>query len=279
MPIKPPQFSRKTVLAAVDALPFNQGQFSRFLQDLGPEYFNWVRHEDVSVGKRRSDLIEMYDEEPMRKLRDGEYLSEFIVETAASHVPEPPQQYPWADPVEETPTIKKFRATLERDGFTIVDRSLRRVLPVELGIAAAEDEVTRILSLPPFEVAKGHLTQALDAHGRGDWAAANSQIRVFYEALLDDLARAIDPAMAAQSGEGRRQRLAREGILRVDLNEWGGEGKNFINGLMKRLHPEGAHPGLSNEKDSTYRLHIVLLTARLLLERWESRPYTVSEHA
>lgn len=267
---KPPQFSRKTVLAAVDTLPFNQGQFSRFLQELGPEYFNWVRHEDVSVGKRHSDLIEMYDEDPMRKLGDGEYLSEFIVETAASHVPEPPQQYPWADPVEDKPVFKKFRATLERDGFTIVDRTLRRVLPVELGIAAAEDEVSRILSQPPFEVARGHLAQALDAHGRGDWAAANSQIRVFYEALLDDLAKAIDPAMAAQSGEGRRQRLATEGILRIDLNEWGGEGKNFINGLMKRLHPEGAHPGLSNEKDSTFRLHIVLLTARLLLERWES---------
>src|SRR5437868_12850067 len=83
MPDKPPQCSRETRLAAVDTLPFNQGQFSRFVQDLGPEYFNWVRHEDVSVGKRHSDLIEMYDEDPMRKLGNGEYLSEFIVETAA----------------------------------------------------------------------------------------------------------------------------------------------------------------------------------------------------
>src|SRR5690348_14472645 len=86
VPDRPPRFSRKTVLAAVDALPFNQGQFSRFLQDLGPEYFNWVRHEDVSVGKRQSDLIEMYDEDPVRKLADGEYFSESLVEAAASHV-------------------------------------------------------------------------------------------------------------------------------------------------------------------------------------------------
>ncbi|TIT17485.1 MAG: hypothetical protein E5W70_32070 [Mesorhizobium sp.] len=48
------------------------------------------------------------------------------------------------------------------------------------------------------------------------------------------------------------------------------EGKNFINGLMKRLHPQGAHPGLSDEDDSTFRLHIVLLSARLLLTRYDA---------
>lgn len=271
VPDRPPRFSRKTVLAAVDALPFNQGQFSRFLQDLGPEYFNWVRHEDVSVGKRQSDLIEMYDEDPVRKLADGEYFSEFLVETAASHVADPPKPYPWeTKPAEERPVIKILRASLERDGFTIVDRTIRSVLPVELGVAAAEDEVTRILAQPAFQLSRGHLTQALDAHGRGDWAAANSQTRAFYEALLDDFANAIDPAMAAGGSEARRQRLATEGFLRTDLNEWGAEGKNFINGLMKRLHPHGAHPGLSDEKDSTFRLHVVLLTARFLLERWEA---------
>jgi hypothetical protein len=272
VPDRPPRFSRKTVLAAVDALPFNQGQFSRFLQDLGPEYFNWVRHEDVSVGKRQSDLIEMYDEDPVRKLADGEYFSESLVEAAASHVPDPPKLYPWEQhPTEERDVIKKFRAVLERDGFTIVDRTLRSVMPVELGVAAAEDEVSRILARPEFELSRGHLSQALDAHARGDWAAANSQTRAFYEALLDDFAKAIDPSIANGGSEARRQRLAKEGFLRTDLNEWGAEGKNFINGLMKRLHPHGAHPGLSDEKDSTFRLHVVLLTARLLLERWEAR--------
>lgn len=266
-----PRFSRKTVLAAVDALPFNQGQFSRFLQDLGPECFNWVRHEDVSVGKRQSDLIEMYDEDPLRKLTDGEYLSDVLVEIAASHVPAPPKPYPWEQhPAEERDVIKKFRAALERDGFAIVDRTLRSVMPVELGVAAAEDEVSRILAKPEFELSRGHLQQALDAHARGDWAAANSQTRAFYEALLDDFAKAIDPSTAASGSEARRQRLATEGFLRTDLNEWGADGKNYINGLMKRLHPHGAHPGLSDEKDSTFRLHVVLLTARLLLERWEA---------
>lgn len=273
MPDRLPQFSRKTVLAAVDFLPLNQGQFSRFLQDLGPEYFNWVRHEDVSVEKRHSDLIEMYDSDPAQKLADGEYLSEFVVETAASYVPEPQPEYAWAVSSEETSRMKLirvFKAALERDGFTVVSRKLRRILPVELGVAAAEDEITRMLSNPTFEVSRGHLAQALDSHGRGNWAAANSQIRSFYEGLLDDFANSIDPTLASGSGEARRQRLASEGFLSTALNEWSHDGKNFLNGLMKRLHPHGAHPGLSDEKDSTFRLHVVLLTARHLLERWSA---------
>jgi hypothetical protein len=270
MPDSPPQFSRKTVLAAVDFLPYNQGQFTRFLQDLGPQMVDDVRGEDVSVGKRCSDLIRIYDSWPERTVSDCQFLSEVIVERAASHVPTHRADSAWGKPPEDTPALKTFKAMLERDGFTIVNGTLRRILPVELGIAAAEDEVFRILSHPAFQLSRGHLTQALDAHGRGDWAAANSQTRAFYEALLDDFAIAIDPATVVGSSEARRQRLATEGFLRTDLNEWGSEGKNFVNGLMKRLHPHGAHPGLSDEKDSTFRLHIVLLTARLLLERWEA---------
>ena len=273
MPDRLPQFSRKAVLAAIDCLPYNQGQFTRFLQDLGPEFAEEVRGEDTSVQKRCSDLIRIYDREPERTLADGQFLSEVIVERAASHVPPPQPKYDWGEPTEDTPAVKVlkvFKATLERDGFTVIDGTLRRILPVELGIAAAEDEVSRILSHPAFQLSRGHLTQALDAHGRGDWAAANGQTRAFYEALLDDFAIAIDPVTVAGSSEARRQRLATEGFLRANLNEWGNEGKNFINGLMKRLHPHGAHPGLSDEKDSTFRLHVVLLTARLLLERWEA---------
>jgi hypothetical protein len=56
------------------------------------------------------------------------------------------------------------------------------------------------------------------------------------------------------------------------LNEWDDDGKGFINGLVKRLHPQGPHPGLSDEDDSTFRLHVVLLTATLLLRRFARGP-------
>jgi hypothetical protein len=56
-------------------------------------------------------------------------------------------------------------------------------------------------------------------------------------------------------------------FLSRDLNEWSDDGKNFINGVFKRLHPQGSHPGLSDEEDYTFRLHLVLLIPRLLLRR------------
>jgi len=37
--------------------------------------------------------------------------------------------------------------------------------------------------------------------------------------------------------------------------------------VFKRLHPQGAHPGLSDEEDSTFRLHMVLLLCWLFLRR------------
>jgi hypothetical protein len=84
----------------------------------------------------------------------------------------------------------------------------------------------------------------------------------------------IDPQNASQTqlGETRRQFLANctPPFLNHDLNEWGNEGKNFVNGTFKRLHPQGAHPGLSDDEDCTFRLHLVLLAARLFLRRLDA---------
>jgi hypothetical protein len=38
---------------------------------------------------------------------------------------------------------------------------------------------------------------------------------------------------------------------------------------MRRLNPEGSHPGLSDDEDCSFRLNIVLLTASLLLRRYD----------
>jgi hypothetical protein len=43
---------------------------------------------------------------------------------------------------------------------------------------------------------------------------------------------------------------------------------NRIRRIMKRLQPEGSHPGLSDQRDSTFRLHLVLLTAHFLMTRF-----------
>lgn len=146
---------------------------------------------------------------------------------------------------------------------------LRAALPGEVDLPAADDEVNQLLKQFGFTVPLGHLDQAVDAHTRGDWAAANSQIRTFLEGLLSDIASHIDPAKATElpSSENRRAWLAERGFLSVGRNEWTSDGKNYLNGLFKMLHTDGSHPGLSDEDHSTFRLHLALITGRVLLRR------------
>jgi hypothetical protein len=129
-----------------------------------------------------------------------------------------------------------------------------------LGLPTVQSEVDRLLEKHGLNVPKGQLEQAIDAHARGNWAGANGQFRPFFEGLLDEIAARLAPP----AGEPLR-RLAAIGFLSRDLNE-----RDFIYGLMKRLHPEGPHPGLSGGEDSTFRFHVVLLTARLLLTRFDT---------
>jgi hypothetical protein len=51
------------------------------------------------------------------------------------------------------------------------------------------------------------------------------------------------------------------------LNGWDFQGGGFMESFFRRFHLQGAHPGLSAEGDSTFRLHLVLLVGRQLLRR------------
>jgi hypothetical protein len=167
-----------------------------------------------------------------------------------------------------------FIRALARDGFVLEKGRLRKTLPEVVDLPAADDEVHLLLDRHQLATPKGHLDQGLRAHSDGSWAAANSQFRTFLEALFDEIALLIDPQNAprTKTGETRRQLLAAlpKPFLSRDLNEWSDDGKNFVNGTFKRLHPQGSHPGLSDEEDSTFRLHLVLLTARLFLRRLDA---------
>lgn len=164
---------------------------------------------------------------------------------------------------------------LARDGYVLEEDEgthtvrLRAALPDEIALPETDDEVRGLLRQLAFQVPAGHLDQAIEAHTRGDWAAANAQLRTFFESLLDAIAFAVDYAAAAgcATSENRRAMLAAKGFLAVDRNEWTQDGKNFINGLFKMLHTDGSHPGLSDEDHSTFRLHLVLVSARTFLRR------------
>ncbi|WP_395459879.1 hypothetical protein ACHMW5_36045 (plasmid) [Azospirillum melinis] len=263
------EFSRRTVLAAIDVIDgLNQAQISSFMMELGPSVYTHVRGEGVSSTKRMNDLKLFVDNHPTHTV-DGEPLKTVIVEKAASLVPNRPA-HPWSSSPRLTPAMEVFKRILEQNGFVIADGGLRRTLPADLGVPETESELMRLLDQHGLTTAKGHLEQAFDAHTRGKWASANGQLRTFFDALLDELAVKLDPsASTLGSGQARRGKLAALGFLSLPLNEWDNDGKGFINGLVKRLHPQGAHPGLSDEDDSTFRLHTVLITAVLLLRRFD----------
>lgn len=266
------QFSRRSVTAAIDVLEgaWSHADLTAFLTDLGPAIYDRIRSETVNLKNRMSDLKRLYDEDPSCVV-DGQPLARILVEGAVAKLPgEPP--HAWSSLPRPTPAMEMLKRTLEMDGYTVTDGVLRRILPADIALPETESELMRLLEAYQLTVAKEHLRQAMDTHARGDWAAANGQFRTFFEALTDALAEGIDPSAASvPSGHARRSKLAAVGFFIASLNEWDNDGKGYINALVRRLHPEGPHPGLSDEDDSTFRLHTLLLTATLLLRRFDKR--------
>ncbi|MBS1207902.1 MAG: hypothetical protein H6R19_300 [Proteobacteria bacterium] len=174
---------------------------------------------------------------------------------------------------------QRFLRGLALDGYIVSWDSetgaplLRAALPGEADLPATDDEVHQLLKQFAFTSSLSHFDQAVEAHTRGDWAAANSQVRTFLESLLDEIARRVyrDEASNLATNENRRALLANNGFLSKDRNEWTDDGKNYLNGLFKMLHTEGSHPGLSDEDHSTFRLHLALITGRTFLRRLKDR--------
>lgn len=269
------RFSRRTWLAGLDMLEHDRrmshSALTKFLIDLGPDVYNKVRDEPVALSKRFNDLKMLVDREP-GMLIDNAPLEDLLVERAAdaylSH------QHTWQNGTFDA-QAERFRRTLEQDSYTVSDGALRRLLPGDIGLPEVQSELMRLLDAHGLATARLHLTRALDSHADGAWEPANSQLRTFLESIFDDLAEKVDPETAAtrKPGVERRTLLANidPPLLDRALGEWGDNGVGFVNGLIARLNTKGSHPGISDDDDCTFRLHIVLLTARLVLARFDAR--------
>lgn len=262
-------FSRPTVVAATELLEqHTQARFNQMVVRIGLEN-DVLQDTSVSVGKKaavlgklvvaRADLVVQTLDGPVS-------LAEAVVREAAQ----------LAQPASTDAIHTDFLRGLARDGFVLMPvassgqrASIRSALPGEIQLTATDDEVHHLLKQFGFATPLGHLDQAIDAHTRGDWAACNGQLRAFMEGLFDDIAGHIDSAQASQlpTAENRRAMLGSEGFFDAGSNEWSGDGKNYVNGLFKMLHTQGAHPGLSDQDHSTFRLHVVLVTAGMYLRR------------
>ncbi|MES9880600.1 MAG: hypothetical protein ABW185_06935 [Sedimenticola sp.] len=152
----------------------------------------------------------------------------------------------------------EFKHHLEKDGYLLTENSIRASLPSQIPLVEAEDRLLEILKKRGFDIALGHYEQAVAAHGRGEWAAANAQLRSFVEEFFNKTHALINAGNAIQS-QARKAELANVGFFSKEYNEFLHNGTGFVEGFWKRLHPEGSHPGLSESADSTFRLHLVLL--------------------
>jgi hypothetical protein len=165
---------------------------------------------------------------------------------------------------------------LNLDGYSINDNgTLNTIVPVSLPIAPKQTVVEELLITHDFTTADGHLHQALNAHARGDWAAANSQMRVFIESLFDSFADRLLTAPLPHNSYQKKEKLARLDPPFIDptLNEWDfSQPKGFLQGFWNRLHPSGSHPGLSDEDDCTFRLQLVFIVAHRFLKRFDNYP-------
>ena len=261
-------FTRPTLIAAVELLEqHSQARFNQMVLRLGLE-------DEISTSTSLSvatkcallgRIVVQRADAVLDTLEGSMTLGEAVIRQAAQLA----QQH--ATHFLQTAFVRG----LARDGYVLTwddygrNASIRAALPGDIQLPQTDDEVHQLLKSFGFTTPLGHLDQAIEAHTRGDWAACNSQLRTSLESLFDDIARNVRPQEAGQrpSSENRRALLAEIGFLATDRNEWTQDGKNYVNGLFKMLHTEGSHPGLSDEDHSTFRLHVVLVTARTFLRR------------
>lgn len=267
-------FTRRTLLAASDFFERagSSAKFDLMVQRL--ELTRWVPSGDKqSVNKKRFSFNEVLLERVDQFIltREGQMtLGEAFIREAIRLM------NPSRNCYQEQ---KDFERCLSLDGFDVSwDEGecgagsppwLRRGLPKLVDLPAGDDQVHQVLQRYDFSRSQGHLDQAIDAHTRGDWAAANAQIRTFMESLFLEIAGKVVPndLATSQGLNNAFQALARCEFLSEPRSEWTPDGKGMLNGLLKMLNSDGSHKGLSNEAHSTFRLHVALVTARMMLNR------------
>lgn len=179
----------------------------------------------------------------------------------------------WFDMDEQDSVNDSVERALAQDGFAIRNGELVPLLPEEADLSEHENELFQLLAKFGMETAHGHLEQALTAHARGEWAGANAQVRTFFESVFEYIADEFDIS-EDKTFYQRCSDLARLSppFLDPDLNEWEiGNNGGFLQGFRSRLHPEGSHPGLSDEEDSRFRLHLAMLVVHHYLRRFSDR--------
>jgi hypothetical protein len=241
---------------------YTHATFDGFILELGAEKVVPRGKDDgLTIAAKSHKLKEHLIAHHTARTPSGEFMSDAVVRKAAS--------------LSYIHQHDEFVRALATDAFAVTeDGKLRRMLPIIADIPTANDDVHALLEELGLAVTKQHLDHAIDLHSSGKWEPANGELRKVLENIFDEAAAKLEPnrASVTDKGHSRRQLLAEldPPFLIEDLGEWSNDGKNLVNGIFKRLHP-GAHAGMSEGEDCTFRLHLVLVVSRLFLRRLKSR--------
>lgn len=262
-------FSKRTIMAIVEAINFQtHDEIERFLMNFELD----KKIDDApSIAKKETVIVKYLINNPSEKGPNGAILAFEIIEYIIKKCTRYTSNYFNDEQPIYTGQHKNLASCLDRDGYILTDEVLKRNVPSQIPIVEQEDELILLLKRHGFNTAKGHYEQAIAAHSRSDWAAANAQLRSFVEEFFNKTQIILHPSEECSSSNEHKISLAKNGFFIKEYNEYLFKGTGFVEGFWKRLHPEGSHPGLSEQSDSTFRLHLVVLVIHHFIVRLNSQ--------
>lgn len=155
---------------------------------------------------------------------------------------------------------RQLLSALRAEGYEIVNGKMIPAPPLQL-MAESVGHLQVLLHHKNLLVAEGHLIQAVDNYQRGNWAACNAQLRALLEEICNVLCVGHSDHPNAErppTGGGARKRLEAIGLLSRKESE-------FVQSWFSILHTEGAHPGLSSQEDTRWRLYVTVSTSHWMV--------------
>jgi hypothetical protein len=168
----PPKFSRPTLVAATELLArHSHGDFTVVALKFGLQ--DKIPAANLITKAAAVTTFVLQDPDALIATSDGDRTrAELLVSLAAKKF----------NPHYQNDADTDFRRALAHDGYALdaADGSvtLLPMVPQELDLPAADDEVHRLLKQFEFHAPLGHLNQAIEGYRLGNWASANAQLPI-----------------------------------------------------------------------------------------------------